>query len=198
MNEKSPFYPRSPYAAAKLYAYWVTINYREAYGLFATNGILFNHESARRGETFVTKKIVRSAVRIHQGLEQTLHLGNLDAIRDWGHARDYVEGMWRIMQHEKAEDWVLATGKAFSVREFTDKTFALLGKNITWQGSGLEECGIDQDGNVIVKIDSRYFRPTEVPHLLGDATKAKTLLGWIPETNIDDLISEMVNEEIGK
>ena len=195
LNEDSRFYPRSPYGAAKLYAHWITINYREAYGIFASSGILFNHESPRRGETFVTRKIVRSAVRIAAGLEETLHLGNLDAIRDWGHAKDYVEGMWRILQHHTAEEWVLATGEAISVREFVEKTFNLVGISITWSGKGIDEVGRDQNGSVRIQINSVYFRPTEVPFLLGDASKARSILGWQPKYKIDDLVKEMVESE---
>jgi GDPmannose 4,6-dehydratase len=196
LNENSRFHPRSPYGAAKLYAYWMTINYREAYGLFSANGILFNHESPRRGETFVTKKIVRSAARISRGLEEILYLGNLDAIRDWGHAKDYVEGMWRILQYQVADDWVLATGNAVSVREFVFEAFKKVDINITWARSGVEEIGIDQRGKVRIKVDSRYFRPSEVPHLLGDASKAREKLGWEPKFNLDNLIEEMIQEEL--
>jgi GDPmannose 4,6-dehydratase len=195
LNEDSRFYPRSPYGAAKLYAHWITINYREAYGIFASSGILFNHESPRRGETFVTRKIVRSAVRIAAGLEETLHLGNLDAIRDWGHAKDYVEGMWRILQHHTAEEWVLATGEAISVREFVEKTFNLVGISITWSGKGIDEVGKDQSGIVRIQINPVYFRPTEVPFLLGDASKARSILGWQPKYKIDDLVRGMVESE---
>lgn len=195
LNEDSRFYPRSPYGAAKLYAHWITINYREAYGIFASSGILFNHESPRRGETFVTRKIVRSAVRIAAGLEETLHLGNLDAIRDWGHAKDYVDGMWRILQHHTAEEWVLATGEAISVREFVEKTFNLVGISITWSGKGIDEVGKDQTGTVRIQINPVYFRPTEVPFLLGDASKARNILGWQPKYKIDDLVREMVESE---
>lgn len=195
LNEDSRFYPRSPYGAAKLYAHWITINYREAYGIFASSGILFNHESPRRGETFVTRKIVRSAVRIAAGLEETLHLGNLDAIRDWGHAKDYVDGMWRILQHHTAEEWVLATGEAISVREFVEKTFKLVGISITWSGKGIDEVGKDQNGMVRIQINPVYFRPTEVPFLLGDASKARSILGWQPKYKIDDLVDEMVESE---
>ena len=195
LNEESRFYPRSPYGAAKLYAHWITINYREAYGIFASSGILFNHESPRRGETFVTRKIVRSAVRIASGLEEVLHLGNLDAIRDWGHAKDYVDGMWRILQHHSAEEWVLATGEAISVREFVEKAFKLVGITISWSGKGIDEVGKDQNGRVRIKINPVYFRPTEVPFLLGDASKARNILGWEPKYKIDDLVKEMVESE---
>jgi GDPmannose 4,6-dehydratase len=196
MDEQTPFRPRSPYGAAKLYAHWITVNYREAYGIFASSGILFNHESPRRGETFVTRKIVRAAVNIKNGNEKILFLGNLDAIRDWGHAKDYVDGMWRILQHTIADDFVLATGVAITVREFAKKVFAKLGIEIHWQGLGVEEKGFDQFGNVVIMIDSRYYRPTEVPFLLGDASKAKEVLGWEPKYNLDDLIVEMVESEI--
>ncbi len=196
LNENSNFYPRSPYGVAKLYAHWVTVNYREAYGIFAANGILFNHESPRRGETFVTKKIIHGAASIYKGSQEALFLGNLDAVRDWGHAKDYVEGMWRILQHDKPDDWVLATGHAISVREFAARSFGKFGMNISWEGEGLGEVGIDQSGKVRVRIDPRYFRPTEVPHLLGDASKAKDLLGWQPKFTLDDLIHEMVNAEL--
>lgn len=196
LNEMSRFYPRSPYGAAKLYAHWITVNYREAYGIFASSGILFNHESPRRGETFVTRKIVRAATRIAKGLEPTLYLGNLDAIRDWGHAKDYVEGMWRILQHHEADDFVLATGVAITVREFAEKVFAKLGRDISWSGKGIDEVGSDQNGNVIIRIDPAYFRPTEVPFLLGDSTKARTLLGWKPSYDLEGLISDMVESEL--
>ncbi len=196
LNELSRFYPRSPYGAAKLYAHWITVNYREAYGIFASSGILFNHESPRRGETFVTRKVVRAATRIKLGKEKCLYLGNLDAIRDWGHAKDYVEGMWRILQHPEADDFVLATGVAITVREFVEKTFLKLEIIISWSGSGVDEVGKDQNGNVIIRIDPTYFRPTEVPFLLGDASKARELLGWRPRYSIDALIDEMVESEL--
>ena len=191
-NETTPFYPRSPYAAAKLYAYWMTVNYREAYGMFATNGILFNHESPIRGETFVTRKITRAAASIELGLQQKLYLGNLDAKRDWGHARDYVEGMWRILQQKTPEDYVLATGKAHTVREFVERSFAHFGKEIAWKGKGVNEKGVDKkSGKVLVEIDAAYFRPTEVDYLLGDPTKAHKKLGWKHTTKFGDLVKEM-------
>jgi len=196
LNESHEFRPRSPYAAAKLYAHWMTINYREAYGMFASNGILFNHESPRRGETFVTRKIVRAAIKIKNGTENFLYLGNLDSIRDWGHAKDYVDGMWKILQHEIPGDWVLATGEAMSVREFTKKVFGFLNIPIHFEGTGLHEVGRTEDGVKRVLIDPKYFRPTEVPYLLGDATKAKKNLGWEQKLSVDDLIEDMVTSEI--
>ena len=198
LNEYSRFYPRSPYGAAKLYAHWITVNYREAYGIFAASGILFNHESPRRGETFVTRKVVRAAARIKVGKEKCLYLGNLDAIRDWGHAKDFVDGMWRILQHSVADDFVLATGVAITVREFVEKTFSRLEMKISWSGAGVEEVGKDQNGNIVIRIDPTYFRPTEVPFLLGDASKAKKLLGWNPTYTIDTLIDEMVTHELSE
>jgi len=195
LNEMSSFYPRSPYGAAKLYAHWITINYREAHGIFASNGILFNHESPRRGETFVTRKIVNAAVRISKGSPETLYLGNLDAIRDWGHAKDYVEGMHLIMQYEKPDDWVLAMGESTSVRRFTEIVFLRLGMKLDWRGFGVTEEGIDQNEIRRVKIDPRYFRPTEVPHLLGDASKAHKLLKWKPKYTLDTLIDDMIEAE---
>ena len=178
-SEKTPFYPRSPYAAAKLYAYWITVNYREAYGMHASNGILFNHEGPTRGETFVTRKITRAVAAIELGLQKQLYLGNLDAQRDWGHARDYVEGMWRIVQHDIPDDWVLATGETHPVREFVELAFAETGRTIVWEGEGVDEVGKDKTtGDVIVRIDPRYFRPTEVDLLIGDPTKARTELSW--------------------
>ena len=178
-TETTPFYPRSPYAAAKLYAYWITVNYREAYNIFASNGILFNHEGPTRGETFVTRKITRAVADIHLGNQECLYLGNLDAKRDWGHARDYVEGMWRILQHNEADDFVLATGETHAVREFVELAFAEVGVTIDWKGSGIDEEGIDaKSGKTLVKVDPRYFRPTEVDLLLGDPSKAQKMLGW--------------------
>ena len=195
-TEKTPFYPRSPYAVAKLYAYWITVNYREAYGLYACNGILFNHESPVRGETFVTRKITRALARINAGLQQCLYLGNLDSRRDWGHARDFVEVQWLMLQQEQPEDFVIATGEQHSVREFVEIAGSKLGMQIKWQGNGVEEKGCDQDGNVIVRIDHRYYRPTEVDMLLGDATKAREKLGWTPKIGFDALVSEMVESDM--
>ncbi|MFD2207953.1 GDP-mannose 4,6-dehydratase [Kiloniella antarctica] len=196
-NETTPFYPRSPYAAAKLYAYWITINYREAYGLHASNGILFNHESPIRGETFVTRKITMAVAAIKKGNQDCLYLGNLEAKRDWGHAKDYVEGMWRILQQDSADDYVLATGEAHSVREFVELAFSEVGYKIEWQGEGIEELGIEANsGRVMVKIDSRYFRPTEVELLLGDPSKAQRVLGWQHTTSFADLVSEMVRADL--
>lgn len=196
-SETTPFYPRSPYAAAKLYAYWITVNYREAYGIHASNGILFNHEGPTRGETFVTRKITRAVAGIQRGLQKTLYLGNLDAKRDWGHARDYVEGMWRIVQHDVADDWVLATGETHSVREFVELAFAEVGYTIEWQGKGIDEVGRDaKTGDVLVRIDPRYFRPTEVELLIGDPTKAHEKLGWKHTTSFPDLVSEMVRADL--
>ena len=192
-TETTPFYPRSPYAAAKLYAYWITVNYREAYGMHASNGILFNHEGPTRGETFVTRKITRAVAAIEKGLQKTLYLGNLDAKRDWGHARDYVEGMWLMMQQDKADDYVLATGETHSVREFVELAFAEIGRKISWEGASADEVGRDQStGDVLVKIDPRYFRPTEVDLLIGDPTKAREKLGWTHKTAFKDLVKEMV------
>ena len=198
-NEGTPFYPRSPYAVAKLYAYWITINYREAYGLYASNGILFNHESPLRGETFVTRKITRAVAQISQGQQDCLYLGNLDAKRDWGHARDYVDGMWRILQHSKPDDFVLATGLTTSVRDFTQKAFAVAGIFLEWEGSGASEIGRDaESGSVRVRIDPAYYRPTEVDFLLGDASKAREKLGWVPKYDLDRLIEEMVFSDLGR
>src|SRR6476619_1678074 len=196
-KESTPFYPRSPYGVAKLYGYWITVNYREAYGMFASNGILFNHESPIRGETFVTRKITRAVARIETGLEETLYLGNLSALRDWGHARDYVEGMWLIVQQEEPDDYVLATGEAHSVREFVEKAFAHVGRTILWRGKGVEEKGIDRgSGKVLVEIDPRYFRPTEVDYLVGDARKAHNKLGWRHRVTFDELVRDMVNADL--
>ena len=196
LNENSPFYPRSPYGVAKLYAHWITINYREAYGIFAVSGILFNHESPRRGETFVTRKIVRAAVDIKNKKQDCLYLGNLDAIRDWGHAKDYVNGMWLMLQENEPQDYVLATGNSISVREFCEKVFAKLDIKLIWEGFGVDEVAKNASGEVIIRIDEKYFRPTEVPYLKGDATKAKKRLKWKPFYDIDSLISEMILEEI--
>jgi GDPmannose 4,6-dehydratase len=196
-RETTPFYPRSPYAAAKLYAYWITVNYREAYGIHASNGILFNHESPLRGETFVTRKITRAVAAIECGKQSQLYLGNLDAQRDWGHARDYVEGMWRIVQHDTAEDWVLATGKTTSVRRFVELAFAEVGRQIDWDGEGVEETGrCSRTGQTLVAIDPRYFRPTEVDLLLGDPGKAKQKLGWEHKTTMEELVREMVAADL--
>lgn len=196
-SETTPFYPRSPYAAAKLYAYWMTVNYREAYGIHASNGILFNHEGPTRGETFVTRKITRAVAAIDKGLQKTLFLGNLDAKRDWGHARDYVEGMWRIVQHDVGDDWVLATGETHPVREFVELAFAEMGRIIEWSGVGVDEIGRDsKTGDVLVKIDPRYFRPTEVELLIGDPTKAREQLGWTHTTKFIDLVREMVRADV--
>lgn len=195
-KETTPFYPRSPYAVAKLYAYWITVNYREAYGIYACNGILFNHESPVRGENFVTRKITRALARIKLGLQKQLYLGNLDSKRDWGHARDYVEVQWLMLQQEKPEDFVIATGVQYSVREFVDAAANELGIHVRWAGSGVDEKGYDVDGNCIVSVDPRYFRPTEVETLLGDATKAKEKLGWQPKTTFAELVKEMVREDL--
>lgn len=195
-KESTPFYPRSPYAAAKLYAYWITINYREAYGMYACNGILFNHESPLRGETFVTRKITRALARIKLGLQERLYLGNLSAKRDWGHAKDYVEAMWMMLQQDCPDDFVIATGEQHSVREFIDIAARELGFELTWQGEGLEEKGYDQQGRCIVAVDPRYFRPSEVESLLGDASKAQTRLGWCPKVSFVELVSEMIREDL--
>ena len=192
-SETTPFYPRSPYAAAKLYAYWITVNYREAYGMHASNGILFNHEGPTRGETFVTRKITRAVAAIEKGLQKTLYLGNLDAKRDWGHARDYVEGMWLMLQQEAPDDYVLATGESHSVREFVELAFAETGRKISWEGESVDEVGRDdRTGDVLVKIDPRYFRPTEVDLLIGDPSKAREKLGWAHKISFPDLVKEMV------
>ncbi len=217
-RETTPFYPRSPYAAAKLYAYWITINYREAYGVYACNGILFNHESPIRGETFVTRKITRAVARIALGMQKRLYLGNLDSKRDWGHARDYVEGMWRILQHEKPDDYVLATGETRTVREFVERAFEETGIMLEWKGEGVREKGVVREiaprhgevihaspvpeppdlapGSVLVEIDPRYFRPTEVEILLGDPGKAREVLGWSPRCGFNELVSEMVDSDL--
>jgi GDPmannose 4,6-dehydratase len=196
-KETTPFYPRSPYAAAKLYAYWITVNYREAYGMHASNGILFNHEGPTRGETFVTRKITRAVAAIQHGLQDKLHLGNLDARRDWGHARDFVEGMWMILQQDTPDDFVLATGEMHSVREFVELAFSHVGRTITWKGSSVDEAGIDAaSGQELVRIDPRYFRPTEVEELLGDPSKAHARLGWRHKTSFKELVSEMVASDL--
>ena len=195
-SEKTPFYPRSPYAVAKLYGYWITVNYREAYGMFAVNGILFNHESPNRGETFVTRKVTRGVAQIALGMQDKLYMGNIDALRDWGHARDYVEMQWLMLQQEVAEDFVIATGVQYSVRQFIDYAAQELGIKITWKGEGVHEKGYDASGKCIVAVDPRYFRPTEVETLLGDATKAKEKLGWVPLTSFEDLVKEMVREDL--
>ena len=196
-RETTPFYPRSPYAAAKLYAYWITVNYREAYGLHASNGILFNHESPIRGETFVTRKITRAVASIEHGFQDKLYLGNLDAKRDWGHAKDYVEGMWLMLQQPEPEDFVLATGETHAVREFVELSFARVGKTIQWRGEGVNEHGVDAaSGKVLVEIDPRYFRPTEVDLLIGDPSKAHQKLGWRHRTAFPDLVAEMVDADL--
>jgi GDPmannose 4,6-dehydratase len=196
-RETTPFYPRSPYGVAKLYAYWITINYREAYGMFAANGILFNHEGPLRGETFVTRKITRAVAAIELGLQDVLFIGNLDAKRDWGDAKDFVKGMWLILQQSQPGDYVLATGESHTVREFIELAFAQVGRNIVWKGQDDDEVGIDAaTGNVLVKVDRRYFRPTEVDALLGDASKARRELGWKPETSFADLVAEMVRSDV--
>ena len=196
-RETTPFYPRSPYAAAKLYAYWITVNYREAYGIHASNGILFNHESPMRGETFVTRKITRAVAAIELGLQERLFLGNLDAKRDWGHARDYVDGMWRILQQPIPDDYVLATGEMHSVREFVERAFAFTGSTINWRGEGVEEAGYDEKtGRDLIRIDPKYFRPTEVDELLGDPSKARERLGWVHTTKFAELVDEMMGADL--
>ncbi len=194
-RETTPFYPRSPYAVAKMYAYWITVNYREAYGMYACNGILFNHESPRRGETFVTRKITRGLANIKMGLEDCLYMGNIDALRDWGHAKDYVRMQWLMLQQDKPEDYVIATGKQYSVRQFIEWTAQELGMELTWQGSGVGEVGLS-DGRAVVRIDPRYFRPAEVETLLGDATKAREQLGWVPEITVQEMCREMVAADL--
>lgn len=196
-NENTPFQPRSPYAAAKLYAYWMTVNYREAYGIHACNSILFNHEGPTRGETFVTRKITRAVAAIETGTQDCLYIGNLDAMRDWGHARDYVEGIWMILRHDTPDDFVLATGETHSVREFIELAFATVGRQIEWRGAGTEECGIDSgSGDVLVRVDPRYFRPTEVATLHGDPSKARKVLGWQHKTGFAELVDEMVKADM--
>ena len=194
-TETTPFYPRSPYAVAKLYAYWITVNYREAYGLYACNGILFNHESPLRGETFVTRKITRALARIKLGTQECLNLGNLDSKRDWGHAKDYVRMQWMMLQQDKPEDFVIATGEQYSVRDFVDAAAKCLDIDIHWEGTGIDERGMDRNGNVIVKVDPRYFRPTEVETLLGDASKARDKLGWSPQISFKELVREMTETD---
>ena len=198
-NEKTPFYPRSPYGVAKLYGYWIIINYREAYNIFACNGILFNHESPRRGETFVTKKITRAAAKIKLGLETKLSLGNLNAKRDWGYAPEYVDGMWRMLQLDQPEDFVLATGETHTVREFTDLSFKELGMELAWEGEGEDEKGVDKKtGKNIVDVDPRHYRPTEVELLIGDSAKAKEKLGWVPKIKFEELVKIMVKADYEK
>ena len=196
-KETTPFYPRSPYAVAKMYAYWITVNYREAYGIYGCNGILFNHESPLRGETFVTRKITRALARIKLGLQDCLYLGNMDAKRDWGHARDYVEMQWLMLQQDTPDDYVIATGKQYSVRQFVDAAAQELGIGVKWEGQGIDEKGYDAaSGKCIVAVDPRYFRPTEVETLLGDPTKAKEKLGWVPKITFEDMVAEMVREDL--
>jgi len=195
-SETTPFYPRSPYAAAKIYAYWITVNYRESYGMYACNGILFNHESPRRGETFVTRKITRALARIKLGLQDCLYLGNLDALRDWGHAKDYVRMQWMMLQQDEPDDFVIATGVQYSVRDFVNAAANEIGIEISWKGSGVDEKGYDQQGKCIVAVDPRYFRPAEVETLLGDPSKAKDKLGWVPEITFDELVAEMMREDL--
>ncbi len=195
-SETTPFYPRSPYAVAKLFAYWITLNYREAYGIFACNGILFNHESPIRGETFVTRKITQALVRIKLGIQDCLYLGNLNALRDWGHARDYVEMQWLMLQQDQPDDFVIATGHQHSVREFVTLAATYLGIDLTWRGADAEECGVDAQGKVRVRVDKRYFRPTEVETLLGNATKAQQILGWSPKISFKELVNEMVRSDL--
>ena len=196
-KETTPFYPRSPYGVAKMYGYWITVNYREAYGMYACNGILFNHESPIRGETFVTRKITRAVARIKLGLQKTLWVGNMDSQRDWGYAGDYVRAMWRMLQQDQPDDFVIATGEVHSVRQFIEQAFAEVGIRVVWSGSGVDEKGLDQEtGATIVAVDSRYFRPTEVDFLQGDATKAREKLGWVPKTSFADLVKMMVAEDL--
>lgn len=197
-KETTPFYPRSPYAVAKLYSYWIVVNYREAYGMHASNGILFNHESPRRGPTFVTRKITRAVARIYRGMQECVHLGNLDSKRDWGHARDYVEAMWLILQEDKPNDFVAATGETRTVRDFVENAFSSVGMTLLWRGTGTDEVGClkDDPDRIIVRIDPRYFRPTEVDILLGDASKAKAILGWEAKTKFSDLVKEMVSADV--
>lgn len=196
-KETTPFYPRSPYGVAKLYAYWIVINFREAYNMYACNGILFNHESPRRGETFVTRKITREVAKIHIGLEEYFELGNLDSMRDWGHARDYVEAMWLMLQQEQPDDFIISTGVVHSVKEFVEASFAVIGKKIRWEGKEEKEVGIEEGSNIVrVKVNPKYYRPTEVEYLQGDCTKAKEKLGWVPKTDFHELVREMVDADI--
>jgi GDPmannose 4,6-dehydratase len=195
-TEKTPFYPRSPYGVAKLYAHWITVNYRESYGMFACNGILFNHESPIRGETFVTRKITRALARIKLGVQDCLYLGNLNAKRDWGHAKDYVEAQWLMLQQDKPDEYVIATGEQHSVREFIEIAAQEIGLEVNWRGSGAEEQGIDQHGRTIVAVDPRYFRPAEVETLLGDSSKARANLGWVPKISFKELVSEMIQKDL--
>ncbi len=195
-RETTPFYPRSPYGVAKLYGYWITVNYREAYGMYACNGILFNHESPMRGETFVTRKITRGLARIKVGLQEKLFMGNLHSKRDWGHARDYVEMQWMMLQQDKPQDFVIATGQQYSVRDFIDRCAERLDLGLTWQGEGVEECAVDKEGKVIIAVDPRYFRPAEVETLLGDASKAKRELGWTPRITFEELVTEMIDSDL--
>lgn len=197
LNEDTPFHPRSPYAIAKLFAYWTIVNHREAYNLYAVNGILFNHESPKRGPTFVTRKITMAVARIYKGSQDKLYLGNLNAVRDWGHAKDYVKAMWLMLQQPKAKDYVIASGEAHSVREFVVAAFACIGIAIHWEGEGLEEIGVDQNGRVLVAVDSKYFRPSEVEHLLGDSSRARIELDWSPSISFQELVREMVEEDLG-
>jgi GDPmannose 4,6-dehydratase len=196
-SETTPFYPRSPYGVAKLYGYWIAVNYREAYGIYASNGILFNHESERRGETFVSRKITRVVARVAHGMENTLYLGNLDAKRDWGHAEEYVEGMWRMLQQSKPDDYVLATGESHTVRDFAERAFRYIGVELGWRGKGPDEEGFDtKSGDTRVRIDPRLYRPTEVDHLIGDATKARNALGWEPKVTFDELVARMMKNDL--
>jgi GDPmannose 4,6-dehydratase len=196
-DESTPFHPRSPYGVAKLYGYWITVNYRESYGFHASNGILFNHESPMRGETFVTRKITRAVAAIELGLQERLYLGNLDSRRDWGHARDYVEGMWHMLQQATPDDYVIATGEAHSVREFVERAFAEVGRTIAWRGKGADEQGCDaKSGDVLIEIDRRYYRPAEIDHLVGNAAKARKVLGWRHKTSFDELVREMVAADL--
>jgi GDPmannose 4,6-dehydratase len=198
-RETTPFYPRSPYAAAKLYAYWITVNYREAYGFHASNGILFNHESPIRGETFVTRKITRAAAAIHLGRQERLYIGNLDSKRDWGHARDYVKGMWLMLQQDEPDDYVMATGETHSVREFIERSFRYIDREIVWSGKGVDEQGIDaKSGRCLIEVDPRYFRPTEVDLLQGDPSKARQRLGWQHTTTFEELVHEMMEHDLSE